>query len=65
MKNERLVVACTIAAAFVVTAVGIGQGQARRFDGVERSIEPVSANTGACKAAVLQASIPSNTHQPN
>ena len=61
MKNERLVVACTIAAAFVVTAVGIGQGQARRFDGVERSIEPVSANTGACKAAVLQASIPSNT----
>ena len=49
MKNERLVVACTIAAAFVVTAVGIGQGQARRFDGVERSIEPVSANTGACK----------------
>ena len=41
MKRERVVVACTVVAAFVVVTVGMVRGQAR-FDGVELSIEPVA-----------------------
>jgi len=41
MKSERVVVACTLVAAFVVVAVGMVRGQAG-FDGVELSIEPVA-----------------------
>ena len=44
MRRDRVVVACTLAAAFGVVAVGLGRGQAGRFDGVELSIEPVSGN---------------------
>ena len=44
MKRELVVVACTLVTAFVVVAVGLGQGQAGRFDGVELSIEPVAGN---------------------
>ena len=44
MRGGRVVVACTFAAAVGVVAVGLGQGQVGRFDGVELSIEPVSGN---------------------
>ena len=44
MRSDRVVVACVFAAAFGVVSVGLGQGQAGRFDGVELSIEPVSGN---------------------
>ena len=42
MKSERVVVACALVAACVVVAVGLGQGQAGRFDGVELSMERVA-----------------------
>jgi glyoxylase-like metal-dependent hydrolase (beta-lactamase superfamily II) len=42
MKSERVVVLCTLVAAGVAVAVGLGQGQAGRFDDVELSIEPVA-----------------------
>ena len=41
MNSERVVVACTLVAAFVVVTVGMVRGQAG-FDGVELSIEPVA-----------------------
>ena len=44
MRSDRVVVACTFAVAFGVVAVGLGQGQAGRFAGVELSIEPVSGS---------------------
>ena len=42
MKSERVVVACTLVTAFVVATVGLSQGRAGRFDGIELSIEPVA-----------------------
>lgn len=44
MRSDRVVVGCMFAAAFGVVTVGLGQGQAGRFAGVELSIEPVSGN---------------------
>ena len=42
MTKKRVVVACTTLIALVFVAVGIGRGQAGRFDGVELTIVPVA-----------------------